>query len=176
MEFYVVATDLETGKAVYHEYEGWRDHGFDWILASASMPFVSKIVEIDGAKLLDGGVADSVPVEFFESIGYDRNLVILTQPEGYVKKKNPLMPLGKMLYRKYPKFIEAMANRHTVYNNTLSSVAEKEKKGELFVIRPDEKLAIAKAEKDPEKLKMVYELGRSKALSLLPQIKEYLQQ
>ena len=85
MEFYSVCTDIETGKAVYHKYTGDEDSGFDWIRASASMPLVSKIVEIDGKKLLDGGMADSIPLKFFESIGYDRNVVVLTQPADYRK-------------------------------------------------------------------------------------------
>ena len=78
MEFYIVCTDVETGKPVYHKYESFADHGFDWIRASASMPLVSQIVEIDGQKLLDGGIADAIPLQYFESIGYTRNVVILT--------------------------------------------------------------------------------------------------
>lgn len=78
MDFYVVCTDIETGEAVYHNYGGKDDHGFDWIRASASMPMVSQIVEIDGHKLLDGGVADSIPIKYFETLGYDKNVVVLT--------------------------------------------------------------------------------------------------
>ena len=85
MEFYVVATDVETGRPVYHRYDGRKDHGFEWIRASASMPLVSQMVEIDGVKMLDGGISDSIPIRYFESIGYHRNVVILTQPKGYIK-------------------------------------------------------------------------------------------
>ena len=173
-EFYVVCTDIETGKAVYHKYEGKSDHGFDWIRASASMPLVSQIVEIEGMKLLDGGVADSIPVRHFESMGFDKNIVVLTQPENYVKSKNPLIPLMKLKYRKYPKLTEAMAKRHEVYNETLRYIKEKEKKGELLVIRPEEALPLKKAEKDPEKLRAVYNLGRKVAEKRLEEIKEYL--
>ena len=91
--FYVTCTDIESGKPVYHEYTGRNDHGFDWIRASASLPLVSQIVEIDGVKLLDGGIADSIPVAYFESIGYTKNVVILTQPQGYRKEKNRVLPL-----------------------------------------------------------------------------------
>ena len=127
MEFYVVCTDIETGRPVYHKYSGKEDHGFDWIRASASMPLVSQIVEIEGRKLLDGGISDSIPVRFFEEIGYERNVVVLTQPKDYVKKKNRLIPLMKGKYRKYPKLVETMANRHNVYNETLTYIKEKEK-------------------------------------------------
>ncbi len=174
MEFFVVATDLETGKAVYHRYDGFSDHGFDWIRASASMPLVSRIVEIDSWKLLDGGIADSVPVKYFESIGYDRNLVVLTQPESYRKGKNRMMPLIRMKYKKYPKFIETAENRHKVYNETLDYIKEKESKGELLVIRPEKDLPVGKIEKDPEKLKAAYNMGREATLKRITEIKEYL--
>lgn len=174
MEFWVVATDVETGKPVYHRYEGFHDHGFDWIRASASMPLVSRIVEIDGQKLLDGGISDSVPVEFFESLGYDRNVVILTQPMEYRKEKNPLIPLMRAKYRKYPAMVDTMARRHIDYNRCLDRIAQRERLGELLVIRPAGKLDIGKTEKDPEKLRSVYEQGREAALRRLEEIREYL--
>lgn len=174
MEFYVVCTDVDTGKPVYHLYGGREDHGLDWIRASASMPLVSRVVEIEGLKLLDGGISDSVPVRYFESVGYDRNVVILTQPRGYVKKKNPLIPLMKLKYPKYKGLIRAMANRHLEYNETLAYIARREAAGELLVIRPDQPLDIGKAEKDPEELKRVYEIGRKVAARRVNGIKEYL--
>ena len=174
MEFYVVCTDIETGNAVYHNYKGKEDHGFDWIRASASMPMVSQIVEIDGQKFLDGGVSDSVPVRYFEEMGYDKNVVVLTQPEYYQKKKNRLMPLIRVKYRKYPKLVETMENRHLVYNQTLAYIKEQEKQGKLFVIRPKEKLQIGKVEKNPEKLKEIYDIGRETATSRISELKKYL--
>lgn len=173
-EFYVVCTDIETGKAVYHNYGGKDDHCFDWIRASASMPLVSQIVDIDGQKLLDGGIADSIPVKYFEKIGYDKNVAVLTQPEDYLKKKNRLMPLVRQTYRNYPKLVEAMENRHLVYNQTLSYIAEQEKQGKLFVLRPKEALQIGKVEKDPDKLKAVYDIGRETAASRIAEMKEFL--
>lgn len=173
-EFYVVATDIETGKAVYHKYLGRSDGGFDWIRASASMPLVSHIVEINGQKLLDGGIADSIPVKFFESIGYEKNIAILTRHQGYRKTKNKALPLIKCKYRKYPKLIEKVKNRHIEYNDALDYVEEKEKSGHLFVIRPEAKLPVSRIEKDPEKLKAAYEIGRQTAIKRLCEIKEYL--
>lgn len=174
MEFYVVATDVESGEAVYHKYEGRADHGFDWIRASASMPLVSQIVDIDGQKLLDGGIADSIPVRYFESIGYTKNIAILTRQRGYQKKKNELLPLIKLKYKKYPKLIEALATRHVMYNETLSYIEEREQSGELFVIRPEHELPVSKVEKDPEKLKEAYEIGRKTALKELNNIIAFL--
>lgn len=174
MEFYVVCTDIETGLPFYRKYEGWEDHGFDWIRASASMPIVSQIVEIDGHKYLDGGIADSIPIRFFESLGYDRNVVILTQPKNYVKKKNELIPLLKLQYRNYPKMVEAMERRHTVYNETLAHISRKEKAGKLLVIRPGQKLEIGRAEKNPDRLQAVYDIGRQAAFERLGDIRLFL--
>ena len=174
MDFYVVCTDIETGEAVYHNYGGKDDHGFDWIRASASMPIVSQIVEIDGQKLLDGGMADSIPVKHFEELGYQKNVVVLTQPEHYQKKKNSLMPLIRLKYRKYPELVETMANRHLVYNSTLAYIKEQEKQGKLFVIRPKEALQIGKVEKNPNKLKEVYDIGRETMTPQISALNEFL--
>lgn len=174
MEFYVVSTDVETGKPVYHKYAGMSDGGFDWIRASASMPLVSRIVEINGQKLLDGGISDSIPVEFFESLGYDRNVAVLTQPKTYKKSKNKMMPLIKIKYRKYPKFIETVENRHIMYNAETELVSEKENNGTLFVIRPESPLPVGRVEKDPEKLKEAYEIGRSAMKERLEDLLIYL--
>lgn len=174
MEFYVVCTDLESGKPVYHNYTGYESTGFDWIRASASMPLVSRIVEIDGCKLLDGGISDSIPVKFFESIGYDKNIAVLTQPKGYIKEKNRALPLIKMKYRRFPNFVKAVETRHLMYNSETAYVAERQSQGELFVIQPEEALPIGHIENDPKKLTEVYNIGREVALKQLSAIKEYL--
>ena len=174
MDFYVVCTDVETGKPVYHKFEGKKEEGFDWIRASASMPLVSQIVEIDGQKLLDGGVTDSVPLKFFQSIGYEKNVVVLTQPQDYVKKKNKLIPLIKARYKMYPDFVDAMKHRHHEYNATRYYIEEQEKAGNAFVIRPLQDLPLSRTERDPEKLHATYEIGRQTALALLPELLAYL--
>ncbi len=174
MEFHVVSTNVDTGEAVYRKYEGWKDHGFDWIRASASMPLVSRIVEIEGLRLLDGGISDSIPVRYFEDIGYDRNVAVLTQPYGYRKKKYAIMPLAKIKYRKYPEFVKAMGKRHEMYNDTLDYIAERERAGKLLVIRPDVDLPVKKVEKNPERLRAAYEIGRRVATERLAEIKTYL--
>lgn len=174
MEFYLVCTDVETGNPVYHQYHGWEDHGFEWFRATTSMPLVSQIVKIDNLSLLDGGVADSIPVQFFESVGYDRNVVILTRPRGYQKKKDSLLPLIKLQYRKYPKLVETIANRHNEYNGTLAYIKDQESLGKLLVISPEEDLDISRAAKNPDELKRVYEIGRKVAEQQLGEIKAFL--
>lgn len=174
LRFYVVATDVETGKAEYRCYEESTPELIEFMRASASMPFVSEIVEIGGRKFLDGGIADSVPLRFFESEGYDRNVVILTREDGYVKEKNPLVWLAKIQLRKYPKMIEAIASRHEMYNEQIRYIKEKEEKGEIIVIRPKAALKLGHTEHDPEVLRSVYEEGRQAGLENLYRVREFL--
>ena len=176
MEFYIVCTDVDTGKAEYYKYEDRHDHGLDWIRASASMPLVSRIVEINGQKLLDGGMTDSIPLRFMEQNGYERNVVVLTQPRAYRKKKNSLLPLMKLALKQYPKLLEAMARRHIDYNDTLEYIRQQEEAGTVFVISPEAKLDIGRTEKDPEKLRAVYSIGRKAAEEKLAELKEFLHQ
>ena len=174
MEFYVVATDIETGEAIYHRYEGTEPSGFDWIRASASMPLVSQIVEIDGRKMLDGGIADSIPVQYFEQLGYEKNVVVLTRPSGYQKEKNKVLPLIRKKYKAYPKLVEAMENRHERYNETLGYIRQQEQAGKLFVIRPEESIPVRRVEKDPERLKAAYEMGRKTMERQMDEVMEFL--
>lgn len=173
IEFYVTCTDVETGEAVYHKCETTGYDDLEWIRASASMPIVSRIVSVDGRQLLDGGIADSIPLKHFMEIGYDKNIVILTQPKGYVKKKNQLLPLMRVALKKYPKAYQAIANRHNNYNDSLKLVWEEEKKGNVLVICPEEALPVSRTERDPEKLKAVYQIGRTVAEKRLEEIKKF---
>lgn len=174
MEFHLVCTDVETGKPVYHPYGGRQDHGFDWIRASASMPLVSHMVEIDGQKMLDGGISDPIPLKYFETLGYERNVLILTQPREYRKKKSSALPLIKLMYRKYPHLVEAMAKRHEVYNATMDYIEEQEATGKILVLRPETHLPVSRVEKDPNKLRIAYEIGRKAAASKLNEIQQFL--
>ena len=133
-----------------------------------------EIVEIDGRKLLDGAICDGIPVKFFESIGYERNVAILTQEKGYRLKPFPLMPLFRVVYRKFPEFIKAMATRHLRYNEALADIEKQEASGKLFVIRPEEPLPVKTVERDPEKLTEAYGIGRRTALRHLNEIKKFL--
>lgn len=174
MDFYVVCTDIESGKAVYHKYDGWEDHGFEWIRASASLPLAARIVEIDDRKLLDGGMTDSIPLKFFENLGYDKNVVILTQPKNYRKEQTKILPLVRVKYRRYPNLIKAIKNRHVMYNKDLDYILKEEAQGKIFVIRPEKPLSIGRMEKNPEKLRMVYEAGREEAEKKLKNLIQYL--
>lgn len=173
MEFYVVCTDVTTGKAVYKQLKESTPLTYDWIRASASMPLASKVVELEGQKVLDGGVADSIPLEYFERIGYDRNVVILTQPEGFVKERNPLMPLMRIALRHYPNMIKAMDTRHLMYNRQLEYVRQAEREGRCLVIRPETAIPIGHISHDPEEMQRVYEMGRQTGKQYINKIKEF---
>ena len=160
IDFHIVVTDVEAGKAIYKKCDFSGDRLYDWIRASASMPVVSKVVELDGYKLLDGGIADSIPLEYFESIGYDRNLVVLTQPKGYRKKPSRFMPFIKWSLRKYPKVVELMARRHEMYNAEIDYIEKAEAEGRCLVVRPDGPLPIGHISHDSDEMQRVYELGR----------------
>lgn len=175
MEFHLVCTDIDTGKPVYHQCVSTRKSGeMEWIRASSSLPFVAQIVEIDGMKLMDGGISDSIPVRYAERLGYTRNVVVLTQPEGYVKSPASLMGLLRLKYRKYPKFIEAMARRHEMYNETVAYIKAQEKAGHVFVIRPQTALPVGRIEHDPDKLKLAYQMGRDAAMTVLESLKNFV--
>ena len=174
MDFFVVCTDVKTGEPIYHKCRRGDAEDVRWMEASASMPLAAKIVKIGHYGLLDGGVADSIPVRFFESIGYKRNLIILTQPKGYTKKKNKFLPAIRAKYFRYPAFVEAVADRHERYNETLSYISMLEQAGKDYVIRPPIPLEIGAMERDPAQLRRVYETGRAVAQIQVEKIRDFL--
>lgn len=174
MEFFVVVSDAESGTALYRKLEDCRENDMLWMRASASMPGVSKAVKVDGKSLLDGGITDSIPLKYFEKIGYERNVVVLTQPRNFTKQPVKFFPLIKFLVREYPKMITAMKNRHIMYNKEREYVFSREKSGSTFVLSPEQPLGISRTEKDPEQLERVYQEGRRVALQQLENIKNFI--
>jgi len=175
VEFYVVATDMLTGQAVYHRIDEMNYNSMEWIRASASMPLFANIVAVDGGWYLDGGVADSIPIKAFESIGYDVNVTVLTKPRGYRKSANKLNGIYRRKYKDYPDFAKAVEERHIRYNEQLRDVFNSEKAGNNFVICPKSPLPIGHICHDRQKIKETYDLGRSEALELLPALYRYLE-
>lgn len=174
MEFWAVCTDVGSGRAHYQRLDRVDDECLEYIRASASMPLVSRIVRINGKKLLDGGVADSIPLKFFQRQGYGRNLVVLTQPDGYRKEPNRLMPLMRLSLRHHPKMIRAIANRHLMYNAQLDYVRQQEREGNTLVIRPDAKLPISHISHDPEEMQRTYDAGVEVAKRQIDKIRSFL--
>lgn len=174
MEFYLVATDVATGKPAYYRMDKVDHESLEWLRASASMPGVTRPVKVDDGRLmLDGGISDSIPLAYFRSIGYDRNVVVLTQPRDYVKKASSRW-LWRMLMGKHKAIAEAMSRRHEMYNAQLSLVDEGARRGDTLVIAPDLPLHIGRVSTDKNKMTDVYNTGRQTAERLLPQIIEFL--
>ena len=159
---YSVVTNMKTGEAEYIKLKD-MDKDIIYVRASSSLPLLSRIVKVDGKEYLDGGIADSIPIEKARKDGNEKNVVVLTQPNGYRKEKNKLLPVMKIKYKKYPNFINSMANRHINYNNSLDKIKEEEEKGNVFVIRPSESLDITRLEKNKDKLEALYNLGYNDA-------------
>lgn len=175
VEFYVAATDVHTGKPVYHKCTDGKEEDLQWMRASASMPVVSRVVSVGGYELLDGGISDSIPVNWFRSQGYEKSIVVLTRAEGYRKKESAPNPAISFALRKYPAMAQAMADRAVMYNRQLDEVERLQKAGEIFVLRPSSPITISRTERDPEKLQEVYDLGRKDAMSNLEAMKRFLQ-
>lgn len=171
--YYVTCSNVETGKAEYIQCKSLRGKNMDYLRASASLPYVSQIVEIDGKKYLDGGICDSIPLKAFQDMGYEKNLVVLTRPRGYIKKPENNL-LANLYYRKYPAFVTALRNRYAVYNRTLKYIEQQEKQGNILVLRPSESIRVGRMEQDPERLKQMYELGKNDAGQMLDAIASFL--
>jgi len=153
--FITVCTDCETGEAVYY---GKEAHHLTVLKASASLPFLSRMVDYDGRKLLDGAIVDAIPLEKAKAEGFVKNVVILTRPLGY-RKEEEMGPPASLVYRKYPKLVEALGKRVERYNRETELVEADEKAGTALVIRPSRDLGVKRTEKSVEKLRELYELG-----------------
>ena len=176
MEFHLVTTDCATGKAVYRRLEQADHAAFDWIRASASMPLASRPVALDGGLHLDGGLSDSIPLAYFESIGYARNVVIATRPHGYRKHPSAKIKLLKPLLRRHPAIYQALKTRHERYNQTLEYIDSQVAAGAALLIVPPETLPIARVCHDPEKMQRVYDIGRKTGERALDKVKDFLSQ
>ena len=174
MEFHVVCTDVDTGKAIYHKIPTIDHETLDWVRASASLPIISKPVCINGKRLLDGGMADSIPLEYFQQQGYERNVVILTQPKGFKKRCPKGMSLFRWLLRKTPAIADALATRHLMYNRELDYISEQERLGNTLIIYPEKELPIGRIEQDEAKMRNVYQIGRDIAKTKMTEIKKFL--
>lgn len=170
--FYVGCTNVETGKPEYVLITDMNAQ-IDYLRASASLPYFSRIVEVGGKKLLDGGCTDSIPVEAFRRMGYNKNVVVLTRPADY-RKKEEKRALPGLVYRKYPAFVNALRNRHNAYNRQAAQVKLLERSGDIFVIRPETALEIGRLENDPNKVQDIYDRGRADALARMDALKSWL--
>ena len=173
MKYYVTCTNVDTGKAEYFQITDMKKQ-IELLRASASLPYVSKLVEYDGKRLLDGGCTDSIPVNAFMKMGYKRNVVVMTRPRNYAKEPE-LGGLAAAYYRKYPEFVRALKNRHKAYNNTRKLIRHLEEEGSAFVISPGEPLDMGRTCHDPDQLQRVYDIGRGDAVRQLGNLEVFLE-
>ena len=173
LKFTVVCTDIHTGNPVYHESLNGDATDIEWIRASASIPIVSKPVKLDGYELLDGGVSDSIPVNWMLERS-TKTVVVLTRDKSYRKEPMKYIKLLKKAFKEYPNLTKALENRYIVYNKTLDEIEQLEREGKVFVIRPSKPIACAMIEKNPDHLQEIYDIGRRDALHYLEDLKKYL--
>lgn len=174
MRFYIVVTDCESGAPVYHELKRMDEEDLTWLRASASMPVAAQIVRIDGRGYLDGGCSDAIPLKHFQTMGYEKNIVILTQPDGYRKQPQKGLTFMRPFLRQAPGVYEDLKHRHIAYNETLDYVAEQEKGRNTLVFRPREPLPIQHVSHSRKDLQSVYDLGRKEAEERLEEVKQFL--
>ena len=172
--FWVTCTHVKSGEARYFLCDQDRKRTMDIFCASASMPLVSRKVMIDGEAYLDGGLADSIPLGFMESRGFEKNLVILTQPREYRKESSSALSLVSLRYGKKSGLYRCMENRHRHYNARREEIFRREKEGRAFVLAPEEPLPVGRIEKDAEKLRLAHKIGYQTAKAQMAAIKEFL--
>lgn len=170
---YAVATEVVTGKPEYFELKEMHKDIIA-VRASASLPLVSKLVEIDGKNYLDGGMSDSIPIRKSVKDGNKKNIIILTRPYGY-RKKPANTTLIKAKYKKCPGLVNDMAKRHIRYNRTLDYISKLEMDGGAFVFRPEPLVKIDRIEKNVNKLKVLYLQGYHDASINYELMKAYLE-
>ena len=157
INFYVVMTNVENGKSEYVLIKDIFEQ-MEYLRATSALPFASKIIEINGKKYLDGGISDSIPIDYCESLGYDKIILVLTRPENSYKE-DKLNFLYKLVYRKYPKLVERLINMGKDYEVVLKKIKKLENENKIFVIRPPKVLKIGRLEKDENKIQEVYDIG-----------------
>ena len=159
----MVTTSCRTGKACYYEEKNDANRVIDIVKASSSLPFVCPITYVDGEPMLDGGIADSIPILRARELGYDNNVVVLTRNKGY-RKSEKEMKAASFFYKEYPAMQEAIRQRNKIYNQQISMVEELEAAGEITVIRPERPIEVGRMERDTKKLLALYEEGYNIAM------------
>lgn len=169
IRFLTGATDCRTGATVWFEKQDVT-LGFDITRASCSVPIFSKIVKYNGFELLDGGVSSPIPIEKSIEDGNRFHVIVLTRNQGYANPPFKHKNIARLFYSKYPKFIEAMINRHEVYNRQLAVCEQLEKEGKAIIVRPLEPLTVDRTGRNIKKLLSLYDEGHTegkKAIKLL---------
>ncbi|MUK90355.1 patatin family protein [Ornithinibacillus sp. L9] len=173
-EFVVGVTDCISGEPIFYKRKDYAKDVLTIVRASSSLPLIAPVVHFDNRILLDGGISDPIPIKQSEKDGNRKNVVILTRDKGYVKEPQSFGWYFRKKYKKYPGLVKALEKRHTVYNETLKYIYEEEKKGNVFVIRPSEKVEVGRIERDKEKLTALYQQGMEDVKKVVEPLREFL--
>ena len=157
--YVMVTTNCLTGEANYFEEKHSQKRIMEIVRSSSSLPFVCPMAQVDGIPMLDGGIADSIPVEYARKEGFTNSLVVLTRNKGYRKKITGKSFAAKLFYSRYPFLQKAIEDRNMKYNRTLDFIEEMEGKGIITVLRPVKPLEVDRMEKDISKLNALYQEG-----------------
>ncbi len=158
MTFEMVTTNCLTGQPMYLSERHDRQRALDIVRASSSLPYVSKIVDVDGIPMLDGGIVDSIPLQHAIDMGHPTNVLVLTRNRGY-RNTGKDMKIPRFIYRKYPRLRVALSHRLAAYNVQLEYVERMEDEGRVICIRPERPMEVDRIEKDIAKLERLYEEG-----------------
>ncbi len=177
VELVSVATNIETGGADYHTFGkcGDVDRGTRYLMATTAMPFANKPVEVDGKRLIDGGAADSIPVEYGRPRYHGRQVLVLTRPRGFVQDEADwTIPAAHVRYARYPRLVSALEARPRTYNEQNRAIERMHDAGEVFAIWPGPELDIGMDEKSEDRLMEAYECGLSTAAREWPKLLSFL--
>ena len=171
--FTAVVTNLLTGEAEYLKVPP-DDKQWNVLKATCALPLLFPVIEINGKKYMDGGIADSIPYKQAMKAGCDKNIVVLTRPLGYVKETEKITALALAKYRRYPRFCRALQTRANRYNNCIAQLMELKQQGKVFVFTPNTSFNVGRVENDPQKLKRLYDHGYKHAKWAMNDLKKYL--
>lgn len=173
--FITSTVDCNTGETIYHEAFRDQEEFFAICKAANSLPLIARISQIQGRPMLDGGMADAIPITKALEEGWQKIIVVFTRDASYRKKEKSdlYMTAINFVYRKYPKFLELIRERAKRYNDAIDKVAELEKEGRAFVLRPT-KYIVGNNESNVDKLKAYYLHGYETMEEKHEQLVEFL--
>ena len=173
-KFFVGVINMETSKGEFLRVNDIEEE-YMKVCASMSLPLIANMVEIDGQRYLDGGIADSLPIQRSINDGNKKSVLVLTQDATYRKKLDKILPLVAIKYRKFPGFVYMVKTRHIRYNASLDQIEEEEKAGRAFVLRPKKPVKIGRLELNREKMLALYREGYEDGIEAMPRLKAFLE-
>ena len=173
-KFFVGVINMETSKGEFLRVKDIEEE-YMKVCASMSLPLIANMVEIDGQRYLDGGISDSLPIQRSINDGNKKSVLVLTQDATYRKKLDKILPLVAIKYRKFPGFVHMVKTRHIRYNASLDQIAEEEKAGRAFVLRPKKPVKVGRLELNRKKMLALYREGYEDGIEAMPRLKAFLE-